>query len=246
MSSRSGRPQKTAMIIARRIVSEIDRRGLTSGDRLPSEKLMLEEYQVGRGTLREALRYLELSGAISLKPGPGGGPTVEKPDSGHLKNSLGLVLQFDGAPFSTIVEARAGLEPLMARLAAERITDAQRDLLAESVVKMGENLKDLDVFLETNKAFHEVIAWASGNVLFGYLIDAVDGIFEGVALGVEYPAARRTKVYDAHVRILAAIDAGDPAAAEVEMRAHVTELTTYLQKKFSGAMGKPITWDAMQ
>lgn len=246
MSGRSGRPQKTAMIIARRIVSEIHRRGLVGGDRLPSEKLMLEEYQVGRGTLREALRYLELSGAISLKPGPGGGPTVEKPDASHLMNSLGLVLQFEGAPFSTIVEARVGLEPLMARFAAERVTDEQREALAESVTKMGENLRDLDVFLETNKSFHEVIARASGNALFGYLIDAVDGLFEGVALGSEYPAHRRTKVYEAHLAVLHAVEAGDPLGAEEAMRTHVQELTAYLRKKFPGAMNKPITWEALQ
>jgi GntR family transcriptional regulator, transcriptional repressor for pyruvate dehydrogenase complex len=244
--NRSGRPQKTAMIIARRIVGEIHRRGLVRGDKLPSERLMLDEYQVGRGTLREALRYLELSGAISLKPGPGGGPTVEKPDGSHLMNSLGLLLQFEGAPFSTIVEARAGLEPMAARLAAERITDEQCRVLADAVTKMGENLRDLEVFLETNKVFHDVIAMASGNALFGYLIDAVDGIFEGVALGVEYPTQRRTKVYQAHVAILDAIDAGDPAAAEEAMRSHVQELTAYLRKKFPGAMAQPITWDAMQ
>ncbi|GAA4485563.1 FadR/GntR family transcriptional regulator [Rhodococcus olei] len=233
------------MIIARRIIAEIDRRGLQPGDRLPAEKLMLDEYQVGRGTLREALRYLELSGAISLKPGPGGGPTVEKPDASHLMNSLGLVLQFEGAPFSTIVEARVGLEPPMARLAAERITDEQRVLLAESVAKMGENLRDLEVFLETNKAFHDVVAWASGNALFGLLIDAVDGIFAGVTLGVEYPAQRRARVHEAHTAVLDAIVAGDPDAAEEAMRAHVLELATYLRKKFPDALAKPITWDAM-
>lgn len=243
--SRSGRPPKTAMIIARRIVAEIDRQGLRSGDRLPAEKQMLDEYQVGRGTLREALRYLELSGVISLKPGPGGGPTVEKPDASNVMNSLGLVLQFEGAPVSTIVEARAGLEPLMARLAAERITDEQRDALTESVTKMGENLRDLDVFLETNKAFHDVVAWASGNVLLTCLIDAVDGICAGAAFGVEYPGHRRTAVYTAHRDIHHAILAGNGAAAEAAMRAHALDLTEYLQKKFPGVLAKPITWDSM-
>ncbi|EME19929.1 FadR/GntR family transcriptional regulator [Rhodococcus triatomae] len=244
--NKTGRPQKTAMIIARRIVGEIHRQGLVRGDKLPSERIMLEEYQVGRGTLREALRYLELSGAISLKPGPGGGPTVEKPDGTHLMNSLGLLLQFEGAPFSTIVEARAGLEPMAARLAAERATDEQRRVLADAVAKMGENLRDLDVFVETNTVFHDVIAMASGNVLFGYLIDAVDGIFEGVAVGVEYPSARRAKVHAAHVAILAAIDAGDATAAEQAMRDHVADLTSYVRKKFPAAMTKPVTWEALQ
>src|SRR3954468_22441547 len=122
------RRQKTAMIIARRIVDDVRRGGYSVGDRLPAEKQMLEDYQVGRGTLRESLRFLELQGVISLKPGPGGGPTVEKPESSTLATTLLLMLQFENARFDTIVEARRGLEPLMARLAAERIdeTDLQR------------------------------------------------------------------------------------------------------------------------
>lgn len=234
------------MIIARRIVAEIHRRGLTRGDRLPSERLMLEDYHVGRGTLREALRYLELSGALSLKPGPGGGPTVEKPDATHLMNSLGLLLQFDGAPFSTILESRVALEPMTARLAAERITDDQRRTLAESVTKMGENLRDIDVFLETNKVFHDTIAAASGNALFAHLIDAIDGIFEGSALGVEYPQHRRSKVHEAHRAVLDAIDSGDPQAAEDAMREHVVALAEYVTKKFPTAVSKPVTWESLQ
>ena len=72
MANESHAP-KTAMIVARRIVRDIDRLSLQPGDKLPPERVMLEEYQVGRGTLRESLRFLELQGIISLKPGPGGG-----------------------------------------------------------------------------------------------------------------------------------------------------------------------------
>lgn len=233
------------MTVARRIVAAIDRQGLSPGDRLPAEKQMIDEYQVGRGTLREALRYLELSGVISLKPGPGGGPTVEKPDASNLMNSLALVLQFEGAPFATIVEARVGLEPLMARLAAERITDEQRYALTESVSKMGENIRDLGVFLETNQAFHDIVAWASGNALLACLIDAVDGSFARVARGLEYPGHRRTAVYTAHRDIHHAIVAGNADAAEAAMRAHVLDLVEYLRKRFPAALAKPITWDSM-
>ena len=92
---RSNRPQKTAMIVAKRIVADIAGEGVSVGTRLPPEKAMLDQYQVGRGTLRESLRYLELSGVLSLKPGPGGGPTVERPDASHLMDTLGLLLQFN-------------------------------------------------------------------------------------------------------------------------------------------------------
>ena len=83
---------------------------------------MLEEYQVGRGTLRESLRFLELQGIISLKPGPGGGPVVERPEATSLATSLMLLLQFADAQYRVVAEARVALEPTMARLAAERMT----------------------------------------------------------------------------------------------------------------------------
>ncbi|MFE3293726.1 FadR/GntR family transcriptional regulator [Rhodococcus sp. NPDC059234] len=234
------------MIIARRIIADIDQQGLGPGDHLPSEKVMLEQYQVGRGTLRESLRFLELSGAISLKPGPGGGPIVEKPEASHLMNSLGLLLQFEGARFATIVEARVGLEPVMARLAAERITDELRGRLAAAVATMREHTADLSVFLEANREFHNTIAWASGNPLFGFLIDAMDGVFAASSLGVDYPVQQRIMVLEADQAIFDAVMAGDPAEAEAAMRMHVSDWTRYLHAKFPAALAKPITWDGMQ
>ena len=78
------RPMKTAEIVARAISDDILRNSRQSGDRLPPEKDMLEMYAVGRGTLREALRYLELQGIIDIKPGSRGGPVVSAPDPGSL------------------------------------------------------------------------------------------------------------------------------------------------------------------
>ena len=92
---------------------------------------MLEEYQVGRGTLRESLRFLELQGIMSLKPGPGGGPVVERPEATSLATSLMLLLQFTDAQYRVVAEARVALEPTMARLAAERMTPESLAELSE-------------------------------------------------------------------------------------------------------------------
>jgi len=243
---RADRPQKTAMIIARRIIADIEREGLRPGDRLPPERVMLEQYQVGRGTLRESLRYLELSGALSIKPGPGGGPTVQKPDGSHLMTGLGLLLQFEESPFGTIVEARVGLEPLMARMAAEHRTEEHRRVLTESVRAMEEHLDDLDVFLAANRRFHNTIAWASGNALYGYLVDAMDGVFVGAGVGVAYSERLRSRVLADDVAILTAIAEGDPDAAEAAMRAHAAQWTAYLRDNFPGELSRPIAWNVMR
>jgi GntR family transcriptional regulator, transcriptional repressor for pyruvate dehydrogenase complex len=243
-SSRT-RPQKTAVLIARRIIDDVRRNGYSVGDRLPSERLMLEDYQVGRGTLRESLRFLELQGVISLKPGPGGGPTLEKPDASNLATALVLLLQFENAPFRSVVEARVGLEPMMTRLAAERMTGEQLRRLAESVDGMRENLNDREIFLDTNKAFHDIIAWSSGNALFGFLIDALLGIIDGTALGVNYPLHRRSAVLKAHTRIFEALNAHDGDSSMAAMEAHIQEYLRYVEKKYPEAMAQPVTWDLL-
>ncbi len=236
------RPQKTAMLLAQRIVADIDRSGKTVGDRLPPERVMLEEYQVGRGTLRESLRFLELQGVISLKPGPGGGPVVQQPDATSLATSLTLLLQFSHAPFRTIAEARGGLEPMMAQLAAQRMSDEQLLDLRASVDTMEEHLDNQAIFLEENKRFHDVIARGSGNAMFGYLVDALLGILDGSAIGIDYPEIRRTAVHKAHLNIYEAIASRDSEQSAAAMEDHIAQYLRYAEKKFPDVLAAPITW----
>lgn len=238
----SSRPQKTAIIVAQRIIWDITRHGKVAGDRLPPERSMLDEYEVGRGTLREALRFLELQGVITLKPGPGGGPIVHQPDATALATSLTLLLQFANAPFRTIAEARGGLEPMMAQLAAQRITEAQLLELKASVDNMQDNLDDQVIFLEENKRFHDVIAHGSGNAMFGYLVDALLGILDGSAIGIDYPEVRRIAVHKAHLSIYEAIAAKDPAESAAAMEDHIQQYLEYAEKKFPDVLAAPILW----
>lgn len=242
MAQARNRPQKTAVIVAQRIVDDIFKQGKTIGDRLPPERLMLEEYDVGRGTLRESLRFLELQGVISLKPGPGGGPVVEQPDATSLATALTLLLQFGNAPFRTIAEARVGLEPLMAQLAAERMSDDSLTELRSSVDRMSDNLRDQGIFLEENKRFHEIIAHGSGNALFGHLVDALLDILDGSAIGIDYPENRRAAVHKAHLTIAEAITSHDPAASAAAMTDHIDQYVRYAERKFPEVLNEPISW----
>lgn len=237
------RPQKTAILVAQKIVSDINQRGNAAGDRLPPERQMLEEYNIGRGTLRESLRFLELQGVISLKPGPGGGPIVKKPDASSVATALTLFLQFENAPFRTIAEARTGLEPMMARLAATRMTRDQRKDLDSSVDIMQERIGEQDAFLEQNKRFHDVIARGSGNAIFACMIDALLGILDGSAIGIDYPERRRRAVLTAHANIRDAIQRQDPDLAAETMARHIDEYVKYAERKFPEVLAAPIVWN---
>ena len=107
---------------------------------------MLERYQTGRGTLREALRFLEFQGVLTLKPGPGGGPILLKPDAGNLSSTLVLLMQMNQAPFKEIVQVRSAIEPMISMLAAEVMTDTQLGYLEDSIIQMRDNIESQDVF----------------------------------------------------------------------------------------------------
>ena len=239
------RPQKTAMLVAQRIVADIQRRGNTVGDRLPPERVMLEEYEIGRGTLRESLRFSwsfrESSRSDRVRAAE---PVVQQPDGSGLATALTLLLQFENAPFRTIAESRTGLEPMMAQLAASRMSEDEIARLKYSVDQMGEHIGDEAEFLEMNKRFHDIIAHGSGNVMFGYLVESLLGMLDGSAIGIDYPEHRRIAVHKAHASIYEAIAARDPEASGKAMHEHIAAYARYAEKKFPELLDMPISWTA--
>ncbi|MBF6619301.1 MAG: FadR family transcriptional regulator [Patulibacter sp.] len=254
MSTASGRtsrragaykPKKTAMLLAQRIVGEIVDSGLEPGASLLSEREMLEEYGVARGTLREALRFLEIQGVITIRTGPGGGPVVNAPASRHLASIIAMMLQLDAAPFRSVLEARATLEPWMARRAAERRTEAQLESLHESVRRIEAHTDDVDAFLDENSVFHAEIATAAGNEVFSMIIGSLNWIVDGSVLGVTYSETQRSAIAREHRRIYQAIVARDGDRAAAAMAVHMHDYGTYLERFFPQLLDAPIRWDAL-
>jgi GntR family transcriptional regulator, transcriptional repressor for pyruvate dehydrogenase complex len=239
----SSRPPKAAMLVAQRIVRDIIRGGLRPGDGLEPERTMLEKYETGRGTLREALRLLEFQGVLALKPGPGGGPVLLDPDASHLAGTVVLLMQLKEAPFRTIVEVRTALEPMISGLAAERISAESLAVLDETIDQMRDNLEDQHVFLEANKRFHDTIAWSSGNPLFGYMVDSLLDIMDGTQIGIDYAMPRRKAIMVAHERVVSAIKSGDRHASEARMREHIDEYVRHAERKFPNVLNQVIQWD---
>lgn len=237
------RPQKTATLLARQIVREIFEQNLEVGDPLESERDMLEHYDVGRGTLREALRHLELEGVLRIRPGRGGGPIIAAPSSRHLASTLALLLQFEGATFGAVLETRKHLEPLTARLAAERVTPELRRELEESIVRMDSLMGDADGFLTENRAFHGCVAWGAQNAIFGFFINSLHWITDGSVLGAQYPTRFQKAINVAHRNITEAIAAGDGDEAWQAMDAHMAETAAYFNKKYPELVDRELTWD---
>jgi GntR family transcriptional repressor for pyruvate dehydrogenase complex len=231
------------MSAAQQIVRDIEKKALQPGQMLSPERVMLEEFGIGRGTLREALRFLEFQGVVELKPGPKGGPVVQTPDPSILASTTMLLLQFRHAPFRVIIEARIALEPVTAEYAAERITPDQLKELRQSVDDLEESLDDLPRFLEASRLFHELIASASGNALFDCMVSSLHGIWDGNVIGIDYPRHRREAILRDHRLLLTAISAHRKRKARDLMDEHISAYLTYAEAKYPDLLERRLTWD---
>ncbi len=229
------------MIVARSIVDDITESNLEPGDPLPSEQEMLRRYSVGRGTLREALRYLEAQGVLWVKQGRG--PIVDMPDSGHLANALALLLQMRGVAFEEIVRARQVIEPAIAAMAAEETSDSCLKELRDSVQSMSESLGDVRGFFRHNAEFHDLIAQRAGNSFFVLLLASLHGIDDGIGQGVGYSEATQAEILKAHMFIVDAVEAHDGARAHAAMKRHMDHYYKYLKANYAHLLHRTIRWD---
>src|SRR3982074_934120 len=111
------RTRKTSERVALDIVHDIVAQGLQAGDRLPLAAAMVDQYDVSRASLREALRLLEVQGLIRLKPGPGGGPVVGSVEAANLARTATLYFHLGASTYGQLMETQVLFEPIAAQLA---------------------------------------------------------------------------------------------------------------------------------
>jgi GntR family transcriptional regulator, transcriptional repressor for pyruvate dehydrogenase complex len=225
--------------IARDIVRRIGDEGLAPGTQLPPEAKMLEEYRVGRGSLREALRILEVHGLISIKPGPRGGPTVDQVHTENFGRMATLYFQMDGVTFADLVEARVIMEPTIAALAAQR-RDPQ--LVSELGRFTGTSRTDDDEYARDADEFHRLVAVMSGNPVMTLFAQSLTDILRDRLSPPLFPKSRRGAVLSVHDAIAKAVTDGDASRAEQLMREHMTEYAAYVRRRHPGLMREVVDW----
>ena len=138
---------------------------------------------------REALRYLELQGALRIKAGPGGGPVVDIPSADQLASGLSLQLQFADASFRSVLEARRSIHPVLVAEAAENATEEDIIALQASVNRLKEATTDSASTTLAARKFYQLVAAASKNLVLGFLVNALHRLSENA--GIEYDQKAR-------------------------------------------------------
>jgi DNA-binding FadR family transcriptional regulator len=198
---------------------------LKPGDRLPSETDLASQFGVGRQTIREALRLLELSGFISMQKGGAGGPLVVDTTLNTISNSFLDAFQMGRITIDELTAARLAIEKMVLEsLFAHSPNVVDIQALRENV-SQARNKVDVGIQpYEENTQFHKLLARASRNHLFLILMESIMTVvahFRSI-LGVNLELSVRSVA--AHEQTMDALVKGNRKKAFMVLEAHLMEL----------------------
>ena len=232
------RTVKASERVAQDIVRDIVLRGLGTGDRLPLEAAMVEEYGVSRTSLREALRLLEMQGLISLKPGPGGGPVVGTVEPSHLARTAALYFHLGAATYDDIMRTQVLMESSCARLAA--LNPEREAFMAPWLEQVLPD--DTPAYRDLTTGFHGAVYQAAANPVLSLLTQAVTHIVTQHVVVSMDPIELRGVIVDEHSNLASVIASGDADGAERMMAAHFEHQHDHLRRRSPARIEENVQW----
>lgn len=236
------RQRKLSEVIAHDLTEYIIDSGLAPGAMLPREREMSEQLGVGRTTLREALRILEIRGVLTIRSGPSGGPVVRTPQPSDLTEALTLVLQFHRATMLEVLDARIWLEPLTAMAASERITRSEIDRLRQANTAMRTGSPASATTSEANHRFHRIIAGATGNLLIQVFSETLQTVAESGSADLYHSEELRELATRGHDEIIEGFEARDADRVAEAMREHIVAGKELRLRENPQLMARPLRW----
>ncbi|MFG6403641.1 FadR/GntR family transcriptional regulator [Microbacterium sp. P04] len=199
---------------------------LTPGDRLPAERDLSTQLGVGRSSVREALRVLEVLGLVrtGTGSGPTSGATIVATPRGGLSALLRLQLAANGFQIDDVVRTRVTLESdVVTVLAGAESPDLRAAV--DSADAMAAPDLPIAQFLALDREFHLALAEASGNAVAAAIMvglrTAIDAYVEAGATRVPDWSATALRLVAEHRAIVSAVRAGDAEEAQRLVREHI-------------------------
>ncbi|MGE4251766.1 MAG: FadR/GntR family transcriptional regulator, partial [Parvibaculaceae bacterium] len=129
------RRPKLSNLIADDLRHRIARDRLKPGDRLPNERALVEQYDCSKGTVREALKVLEVNGLVKMQTGPNGGAEIQTVSVDSSVQQLRTYLHFLDLSFEQVYEIRRSVEVTLAvhvvgRLSADQLHRMEANVAA--------------------------------------------------------------------------------------------------------------------
>ncbi|WP_329608104.1 FadR/GntR family transcriptional regulator [Microbacterium sp. KUDC0406] len=199
---------------------------LGPGDRLPSERDLSADLGVGRSSVREALRVLEVMGLIrtATGSGPQSGAIVIATPAGGMQQLLRLQVAAQGFPIADVVQTRLVLE---GAVAASLAASESRDTAAAHALLDAMDDADLPApeFLALDAQLHLALAEASGNSVIAAMMAGLRSAIESYVLEgsarIDDWRGMAERLRAEHRALVAAIESGDGDSARSLVHDHI-------------------------
>lgn len=190
------------------------------GDKLPTEKELCENLNVGRGTIREAIRLLQAKGFVELRPGKGAFVLAKREQD---KSEIGNWFREKEFEIKDLIDVRTAIEPLAVRLAIMRCSDKDIESLSrlheqsEEAARCNDSVK-LALY---DEKFHTMIVEFSNNKLLAEINKKIIGslaTFRGKTFNIP---SNVENLIPAHAAIIEAFKQRDPELGNKSIIEHL-------------------------
>jgi len=226
---------KRHQLISREIKKTIMDGTMRPGDRLPPERELSTTFGASRIVIREALKGLEASGLVVIKPGSG--VFVTAGSSKTMSDSLYSLLRMQNTSISEMTEARLIIEPNIARIAAERGTEADFQRLEANIRETHLILDEKRPSTPKNIEFHSILAEMTHNTVIDLTMQSLFNVLNAMFLDASHNRRRRVSIsrksLNQHRRILRALRERDPEKVYRLMLDHIVEIQGGLTEAIS-------------
>ena len=232
-ASKTQESQRAYVRVIEYIKQEIREGHLRIGSRLPPERTLAEQLNVGRNSVREALRILEIMGTtVSTQ---GAGHFIAGNFENSLVETLSIMFLLKELSFQQVSQLRYALELKSFTLAVQNATERDLEDLRGiiSQLDMGVVGEEENVLLD--KRLHYTIARASGNMLFVEILqalsDVMDRFIADLRQDIMSEELRKQKLHAAHRCIVESIFTKDVAAGSAAVAEHFALIDQRLEAR---------------
>jgi len=211
--------EDTSLAVARNLLNYVLTSDFQRGDRLPSERELAQAAGVSRSVMREALKALGFLGLLEVRPGDG--TYLANTESALLPKVIEWSILLGEKPTQDVIEARTYIEIAVASIAATRRDDGHLAELRTHLKAMERSTDDREVFRDADVAFHLTLARASGNVVFGDILNSMRALLLVWSKKTLEASEDLHLFYVEHLAVFEAVEVGDADAAESAMRSHM-------------------------
>ncbi|GKS76352.1 FadR family transcriptional regulator [Acidovorax sp. SUPP950] len=241
------KPLKRPDLVAQEIKRLITEKNLSPGDRLPRESELQAQFEVSKGTIREALKSLEVQGLVTISTGPSGGGTIAEVSLDRTLQFLQNYLFFQDVTIDNIYAVRQFLEPELAAGAVPHLTEADFEALEHSIACCDPNSSSEDLLSQRREDvnFHDILAAANPNPFLRFTCELINEMLRQlIVYGNRTPKSEHRRFGEAnanfHREIVQAARARDAEKVREMMARHMLDAASSVKRMKGRIQGRLI------